>query len=438
MTGRVPAVTPPPVAPPRRAERLFLLASAGLLAVLIAWAALAPLDVVSNAEGEVVPATRLKAVQHLEGGIIQEIMVEEGAFVRKGAPLIRLDPIRALAESDELRTRLAGLKVDAARLRAEVQGTDAVAIPPDLEAAVPDLCAQARAVFETRRKRFSHDVKTQEDLINQREDDVRELRQRVANSEKTLDIVSNEVEISANLLRSDLTSRMAHLEFLRQQQTLKAQIEGDRNAMPRAEAALREARERFGSIKEAFIEQARGELATAQQQIDELSQRAIKFANIQERTILRAPVDGIVKSLAVTTEGGVIQPGQTVAEIVPVEDRLIIEAELPIQDISYVHPGQTVRVTLVSPEAAAFGHLDGQVIRVGPDATVVSGTGAGARPFYKVRIETGQNHFTVGSWDYRLYPGMQVLCSIRVGTRSVFEYLVSPWFRSLRFAFQER
>ena len=424
---------------PRRSERRFLLACFVLLAALTVWAVVAPLDVVSNAQGEVTPASRVKAIQHLEGGIVQDILVEEGALVKKGQPLIRLDPLRARAEFEELQKRLTGQRIDILRLTAEIDGLDAPAFSPALEQALPDLVAQARSLFTTRHKRLGHDLKAQENLIAQRQSEQRELTQRLASTRKTLDIVASEVSISANLLRNDLTSRMAHLEFLRQQQSLLTLIESDQNALPRTEAALSEARERMGSVREAFVEQARKDLAAAQQQVSELSQRAVRFENAEERTTLRAPVDGIVKTLAVATEGGVIQPGQIVAEIVPIEDRLIIEAQLPIQDISYVHPGQSVRVTMASPDAAAFGHLDGTVIRVSPDAVATQGNAAiGARSFYKVRIETNQNSFTMGNWHYLLYPGMQVQCSIRLGTRSVFEYLLSPWFQSLRFAFQER
>lgn len=417
-------------------ERRFLLACLGLLAALALWAALAPLDVVSIARGEVAPASRVKTIQHLEGGIVSEILVEEGSVVKKGEALIRLDSVRARSEYDELQKRLTGLRVDVARLTAESGGKDQPTFPPELERAGPDLIARARETFDTRRRRFTHDARTQENLISQREADLRELTRRLADAQKTLEIVTSQVTISENLIRSDLSNRMAHLEVLRQQQLLRAQVNGDQIALPRAEAALREAHERLGSIREGFQEQARKDLAAAQQQVDELSERAVKLANTEERTVLRAPVDGIVKTLGVATEGGVIQPGQTVAEIVPVEDRLIIEAQLPIQDIGYVHPGQPVRVTLASPDASLFGALDGTVVRVSPDAVVTSG--ADARSFYKVRVETARNRFQVGAWEYRLYPGMQVQCAIRVGTRSVFEYLLSPWFRSLRFAFQER
>ena len=428
---------------PLRPEKRFLLAGLGLVAVLVLWSVLAPLDVVSNALGEVAPATRIKAVQHLEGGIVSEILVEEGALVKKGQPLIRLDPVRAQADAREINQRLIGLRFDVLRLMAELEHKPAPDIPPDLQETAPELANQARNIFETRRNRAKHDIASQQSLIAQREGDVRELHLRIANNRKSQEIVTSEVQISVNMLRGDLTSRMAHLELLRQQQSLRTLIEGDENALPRSEAALTEAQERLGSITEAQQEHARKELAETQQQLDELAQRARKLTNIEDRTVLRAPVDGIVKTLAVSTEGGVIQPGQTVAEIVPVDDRLVIEAQLPVQDISYVHTGQPVRVTLASPEASVFGHIDGVVVRVSPDAVVNSssrgdGGSIAPRSFYRVRIETRQNRFTIGDWEYKLYPGMQVLCSIRIGSRSVAEYLLSPWFRSLRMAFQER
>ncbi|MEI8395695.1 MAG: HlyD family type I secretion periplasmic adaptor subunit [Rhodospirillaceae bacterium] len=421
-------------------RRQFLIGSLALAITFGLWSSLAPLDVISNAKGEVAPATKLKAIQHFEGGIVKEILVEEGAIVHKGDALIRLDPIRADSDTDELRTRLIGLRIEVARLAAEVEGNGVIRFPEELERSAPDLVAHARDTFDTRLRRFNHDMKTQENLINQRESDLRELGLRIANNRKTFDLLSSQVSISENMLKRDLTSRMAHLELLRQQQAMRTLIDGDSNSLPRAQAALREARERLGSVRETFLEKARIELASSRQQVEELSQRANKFENTLERTTLRSPVDGIIKTIGVATEGGVIQAGQVVVEVVPIEDRLIIDAQLPIQDIGYVHRGQEVRVTLEGPDAAVFGHLDGTVIRLSPDAIVTSpgNSAGGARSFYKVRIETKENHFNIGNRDYQLYPGMQVLCSIKIGTRTVFEYLLSPWFRSLRFAFQER
>ncbi|MBI1205750.1 MAG: HlyD family type I secretion periplasmic adaptor subunit [Azospirillum sp.] len=418
----------------QRNDRRFLATAVLVLTGFALWAGLAPLDVVSNAEGEVVPASRVKALQHLEGGIVAAILVEEGQQVARGQPLIRLDPLRAQTEVAELDKRLLSLGIDAARLTAEAEGTETLVLPAVLERAAPQIAAAAHDTFETRRKRLNHELASQENLIAQRRSELRELGLRLVNNRKSLELLASQVAISANLLRGDLTSRMAHLDLLRQDQNFRTLIDADQAAQPRAEAALREATERLGTIRESFVEQARKELAGAREQLGELSQRALKFRNVEERTVLRAPVDGIVKTLAVATEGGVIQPGQTVAEIVPLEDRLVIDAQLPIQDIGYVHAGQDVRIALKTPEAAAFGHIDGRVLTVSPDSIAVAGKYA----FYKVRIETRQTAFGSGERRYSLYPGMQVLCSIRLGSRTVAEYLLSPWFRSLRFAFQER
>ena len=148
-----------------RPEKRFLLAGLGLVAVLVLWSALAPLDVVSNALGEVAPATRIKAVQHLEGGIVSDILVEEGALVKKGQPLIRLDPVRAQADAKEINQRLVGLHFDVLRLIAELEHRSAPDIPPDLEATAPELAIQARNIFQTRLNRARHDIASQQSLV---------------------------------------------------------------------------------------------------------------------------------------------------------------------------------------------------------------------------------------------------------------------------------
>lgn len=414
-------------------QRLLAYSLVLALAVVL-WGAVGRLDVVSSAVGEVMPMSRVKAIQHLEGGIVSAILVEEGARVEKGQPLVRLDPIRASSELEELASRLSGLKIDIRRLEAEVTGEERFVVPDALAREAPDVAQAAVEVFDTRRRRLAYDVGSQQTQIAQRQQELTEIGIRIGNNRRALGLVSDQVGISENLLSRELTSRMVHLDLVRQQQTLKGQLDADQAAVPRIESSLKEARERMGSLKENFIEQARKDLALAHQSLDELSQRMLKFQSAQDRTVLRAPVEGIVKTIAVATEGGVIQAGQTVLELVPIEDRLIIEAKLPIQDIGYVRRGQPARVTLASAEAAAFGHMDGTVETVSPDATVTND----GRAYYKIRIVTDKNRFEAGDRVYQLYPGMQVQCGIRIGSRTVFAYLLSPWFQSLRFAFEER
>ena len=152
------------------------------------------------------------------------------------------------------------------------------------------------------------------------------------------------------------------------------------------------------------------------------------------RTVLRSPVDGIVKTLHVATVGGVVRAGEPVADIVPVSDRLVIEARLPTQDIGYVRAGQPVLVSLASSDAIRFGRLEGEVVNVSPD-TIDTQDGV---PYYKVRVETEANQFESGAVIYELVPGVQVACAIRTGQRSVLAYLLAPVMSSVQTALRER
>ena len=416
-----------------RAHRL-LAYSLALLGLLAGWAAVAPLDVVSNAVGEVLPVTRVKSVQHLEGGIVAEILVEEGRSVDKDQPLVLLDPVRASSEFEELTTRLLSLRVDILRLQAEIDGEAAPHFPEELEQQAPYLVDVARETFKTRKARIEHDIQAQEHLVTQRQHELKEIQTHLQSNRKSMNLLSEQVKISETLLQKELTNRMVHLDLARQLESLRGQLETDQAALPRIEAAQREAQEHLASMRAGFTEKARAELAEAQHSFDELSQRALKYKQARERTVLRSPVKGIVKTMAVAAQGEVVQPGQTIVEIVPMEDRLIIDAKLPLQDIGYVHEGQKVRITLNTPDAARFGHIEGEVRTVSPDAIVTDEKSA----FYKVRIETEKSQFVAKDQIYRLYPGMQVLCSIRTGTRTVAEYLLGPWLNSFRFALEER
>lgn len=405
-----------------------------LMSLLLLWAFVAPLDVVSNAIGEVLPMTRVKSVQHLEGGIVAEILVKEGDGVEQDQALVLLDPVRASSEFEELTARLQSLYIDRLRLEAEIEHKSDLRFPDELKLENPQLIAQAEETFKTRKNRMEHDLQIQKSLIEQRQQEARELQARVQSSKKSLTLLQEQMHISEGLLKKELTNRMVHLDLARQLQNLQGQIDTDQATLPRIEAALREAQERMASMLATQAEKSREELTDARRSYDELSQRALKYKQARERTILRSPVKGIVKTLVVAARGEVVQPGQTIVEIVPVDDRLVIEAKLPLQDIGYVHEGQSVRVTLNTPDASQFGHIEGVIRTVSPDAIVTNDKGA----FYKVRIETRNSFFSAGDLIYRLYPGMQVLCSIRTGTRKVGEYLLGPWSSAMRFALEER
>ncbi len=406
------------------------------LAVVIftVWASISTLDIVSVAVGEVIPSSQVKTVQHLEGGIVREIMVREGSKVKADQPLIELEPTVSGADVAELRVRLTSLETDIAQFEALSEGKDAPTFSEDIKAEYPKLVEQAKKRFETRLARHNGNLKSQEQTVLQRRQEINEIKQRIIGSKKSLALVSEQVGMSQELLAKNLVNRFRHLDLLKEERTLQSIVEADQAALLRAESALSEQQAKLASIQSTFEDEVQKSLETARLQSRELSERITKFEDSLNRTIVRSPVDGVVKTMHVVTVGGVLRPGDPVVDVVPVGDKLVVEGKLPTQDIGYVANGQAAVVKLASSDAIRFGKLDGHVIEVSPD-TLMSPEGV---PFYRVRIEIEKSYFENGELRYELFPGMQVIASIQTGERTVLEYILDPLRHRLSNAFQER
>ncbi|MEG6550439.1 HlyD family type I secretion periplasmic adaptor subunit [Desulfocurvibacter africanus] len=405
-----------------------------LLLVLLVWAAVGQLDIVSTAGGEIVPRGKVKAVQHLEGGIVREILVAEGATVEQGQPIVVLESTTSDSGVEELQVRMNALRVDMARLEAEVQGLAAPQFDQGLSTLCPDLVAQARDMFATRMTRLASEAASLEDRIKQRVQDVAESQAKLRSLRQNLELSNEQVSLSEELLKDNLTTRYEHLSYLKEQNKLASAVEEEQAALSRAESALSQAREDARRLRHAFQEEAQGKLKEVSGELDGLNQRMRRVADSLLRTTLRSPVRGTVKALHVTTVGGVVTPGMAVADIVPVGGQLLVEAKLPVSDVGYVHEGQTAVIKLASMDARRFGSLRGRVATVSPDSFV----NQDGRAFYSVQIETEKDCFEGSGGRYTLYPGMQVMAYIHTGQRTVLQYLFDPFLDSLGSALQER
>jgi len=410
----------------------------GLCALMVIsfgiWSAICEIDIVSVALGEVIPSTQVKTIQHLEGGIVRDIKVVEGERVKEGQELVVLEPTASNADVGELGERLVSLRFDLARLRALLANEQSLVMDPDLVRDRPDLAEGARQRFQADLEKHLSDIKRQNAAINQRTQEIHEISTRITNADKSLKLVDEQVKISEGLLKRDLTNRFVHLNLLKEAEQLRGGIDTDKASLLRAEAARKEAQAVLESIQSEFNKETQRLLDEAELNFRELTQRIQKFRDNLQRTVVRSPVDGTVKTLHVVTVGGVIRPGDPVIDIVPGGDKLIIEAKLQTQDIGYVVSGQPATVKLASGDAMRFGALKGTVTHVSPD-TLQTPDG---NPYYKVRIATEKDHFSRGSLVYNLFPGMQVMASIQTGTRTVLRYLVDPLLANMEGALGER
>jgi adhesin transport system membrane fusion protein len=417
-----------------RLTHLFFILCISLVAAVAAWSYYGRLDVVSTAVGEVIPSTQVKNVQHLEGGIVREIMVREGDSVKTGEPLIKLEPIASDADVEELNSRLTALSADIARLSAESERLTKLTFPDDFTTQHIKLVDETTAFFNARQRRLQSQLDAQQEKISETREQMQEISTRIKNARKMAKLLGEQIDISNKLMKNKQTNRMRHLDLLKEAEAINGSIGEDKATYRVAQAANKGAEKKLDAIKDSFIEKAREDLETKRRSFEEFSSRVRKFEDSLRRTVLRSPVDGVIKTLHVVTVGGVVAPGGTVVDVVPAGDRMIVEAKLPPQDIGYVHSGQSALVALASNDASRFGNLTGEVIQVSPD-TIEASDG---QVFYKVRIATEKDHFERDGATYRLVPGVQVTTSIRTGERSVLAYITDPFMSSANKALRER
>lgn len=398
------------------------------------WTFYGQLDIVSIADGQVVPTGRVKHVQHFEGGIIQLIRVKEGDEVRRGQALVELEQLRSGASLDEIQLRINALEVDVLRLDAHMRKLDRIPFPEEIIATRPLLVKEANALFLTHQKSLASTINRLNTMIDQKKQRIITIQAKLENTRQQLPMLQEQLTLSEDLLKSSLTTRYKHIDIMRRAKEVEGEISHDLSALKEARHSLTETQEEMNEAVFSFEEENSEKLKKAKQELMEFSVRLKKFEDTLQKTIIRSPINGVVKKLYHVTRGGVIKPGDSIADIVPSEERLIIEAHLKISDIGYIRMNQDVFLQLPSSDAKKFKKLKGHVIGISPDTF----TDDQGRTFYRVRMESDKSYFEAKDQRYRLYPGMVLLAYIHIGQRSVLEYLLDPFINTLSFALQER
>ena len=375
---------------------------------MVFWAFFFEIDIVSNADGQIIPRGEVKTVQHLEGGIIDQILVKESEIVKKDQPLIVLAATASEVEVDEVQVQIDSQVIKSIRLEAEINSFDIPIFPDNLVNERSELVNKSMELFISRQNKFEGDLK--------------ELDAVIVQHQTSLDILIRQAEMSEELLEQKVTNEYAHLNVLKELNTAKGKLE--------------ESVEKRENVRNDFIQNARNELQVAQRDLSELNETIKALKDNLSRTSINAPVDGIVKNLFFVTEGGVIRHGEPILDIVPTKDNLIVEARLLDSDIGFVQPGQSAVVKLSSADSVNFGQIEATVTQISPDTE--KDENDQRIVFYKILLETEKNYFESKSKIYQLVPGVKVTASIHIGQRTVANYLLSPFWDSMGESFQER
>jgi adhesin transport system membrane fusion protein len=406
----------------------------GAIGLFILWAIFARLDEVTIAEGDVVPEGKVKVIQHLEGGVVREISVADGVVVKEGDPLMQLELSASSMNRDELQVRLDGLVLQRARLQAEISGKETLSFPSEEAERQPTLVESEKRLFDSRHQSLLATVKVLNDQHRQKTGEVQELDARQRAVISNLRLLRERLTMSSNLLKSGLTSRMDHVTLQGQVEEQEGVLDTLRASIPRAQAAQAEAKSRIEEEQAKFIRQAQTELGEAELNLARTRELLSQASDQQRRTQITSPIDGIVKNLRANTIGGVVKAGDPIMEIVPLHERLQIDARLNPADRGYVQVGQTAMVKLSAYDYTTYGGLEGKVILVAPDTTM----GPENHPFYRVVVQTEKAYLGDEITKRPITAGMQATVDIHTGTRTVMEYLIKPVLKLRHEAFRER
>ncbi len=418
----------------KRVTHLFFILIVLMCASFVYWAYHGKLDIVSVADGQVVPSGKVKHIQHLEGGIIHSINIKEGDVVKKGQPLVELEQLHSGASLEEIQIRIDALTIDMVRLKTLIDEKNTLIFPKKMRKKHPQLIKDANQLFLAHQNSVSSKVEKLSNIIEQKRQRIRTIESNLDNKQQRLPLLEEQLTLSEELLKDNLTTRYKHIEIMRNTKKIEGDIKNDISSLKEAEHALAETKADLQKEIYSFKEKNINQLKDAQQEFNEFSVRLKKFEDSLKRTIIRSPINGIIKKLYLVTRGGVLKPGDTIADIVPSEETLIIEAHLSISDIGYVQNNQEALLQLPTADARKYDKLPARIINISPDTF----TDENGRTFYNVLIESERSYFLSGDQQYQLYPGMVLLAYIHIGKRSVLDYLVDPFMNTISFSMQER
>jgi adhesin transport system membrane fusion protein len=388
-----------------RTSRMLLLTFLAMLAAFLVWAHFAILEEVKRGNGRVVPSRQIQVVQTLEGGIVGDILVQEGAIVQQGQSLMRIDDTKFASEFGEIRERRAAMAARVARLDAEARGRDTVTFPDQLDQVVPAAVATENSVFKMRSQKLAQDV----DVLNQ----------QVTRLTGTLKLLDRELVLTRKLYEQKIVPEIEMLRLDRQATEMRGQLAESQSKMTNTVTSFR-------SQADEDLAKSKGDLAVLDENIKSAQDRV-------RRTDLKAPVYGIVNKLNVTTIGAVVQPGANVMDIVPLDDSLLVESRIRPQDIAFIRPNQDAVVKLSAYDSSVYGSLKGKVERISADTIVDEKAEKSERQetFYRVMVRTDKNHLGTATNSLPIIPGMVTTVEILTGEKSVLDYLLKP-ARTLR------
>jgi len=402
-------------------QRTFILLLLFFSISVLLWAGFAQVDVIVRAEGQIIPAGKSQYVQHLEGGIVREILVQEGQVVAAGQPLMELSDVQTRSSLEQEQSKLDALRGREARLLAEVKGYNTIDFPKELNDA--NVVRVESAAWKARRDQLAEEVQVLQAQSIQKKNELAEINSKQKNLLEELVLAQKKHHVIENLRKNNAASELEVLDSQMRIQQLKSEIDGATNMAPRLQAAQAEAESRVKEAVARFRAEASSALTQVREELENISLGIDSSVDRLERNIVRSPVAGLINKLNVTTIGAVVRPSEILMEITPSDQRIVIETRSNPNDRAHLRRGLPARVRVGAYDYSTYGTFEGRVTEVSAD-TLKDDRGV---RYYRVNVEVDVSTLTSRVRQPGvLMPGMGATADIAVGKRTILSFILSP------------
>ena len=387
--------------------------------IFLSWATFSEVDEAIKGTGKVVPSGQTKVIQNLEGGIISAILVEEGKTVKKGDIIYNLSNAFFSSELVTKEIDLLTLKAVLVRLEASIDNKTSVEFPEELKKRIPDIVENETRIFYEDMENNQREIDIAKTQYNQKDYKLRETKIRFNNLNIELNLAIENMKILDELLSKKVASKKEYILELSKKQNIVTQIDETRNSIPILQEEIEEARKKIASVESENRSKLLGKYTEIKTEITKAIEKNKANVDREERKSVISPVHGIINKLYFYTEGGIVKPGDKMAEITPIEDALTIEAKIKSSDRAFIWEGQDVSVEITAYDFSKYGLLNGKLISISPD----SFEDRNGSIFYIAKIKADVNQFAP---DLPILPGMVANVNILTGKKTVLQYILKP------------
>ncbi|MDY0029557.1 MAG: HlyD family type I secretion periplasmic adaptor subunit [Pseudobdellovibrionaceae bacterium] len=400
----------------------------------VVWATFADIDETARGEGQVIPAGEVQIIQNLEGGIVEAFLYKEGDRVKKDEVIMRLKDVGALSDLGSNEARYLGLLASITRLQAEVDGKESIEFSDDVMKKAPQSVTEELNAFRANRDKLREQLNVLDQQLSQRRQEIAELKTRASNLAAVINLSIQEKNMIEPLIAKGSAPKIELVQLQRGIKEKQTELDGVRQSIPRAESAMAEAEARIAEMKKSSVAESQAELASKMIEMNTIKQSLGALEDKKDRTEVRSPVNGTIKDFKVNTVGGVVRPGDPIAEIVPVDDNLLVEVKIRPSDIARLRPEMPAMVKITAYDFTIYGGLKGEVVDISPD-TIKNDKD---ESFYRVLVRTEENSLYREGKSLPIIPGMIATVDIVTGHKTVMEYLMKPFLKTVQNSMNEK